>query len=124
MELSPLFLERIAAAEERGRLRGLAESERVLQERILQERLAAAEAIRLESERVLQERLAAAEESRRQDTIVRVMRQLKRKLNNPPSELDDRVRSLSIIQLEVLGDDLLDFTKIDDLLAWLSANEI
>jgi hypothetical protein len=96
-----VLLERIAAAEERGRLQGLAESERVLQER-----LAAVEASHRESE------LKSLQDL--------VMRQLKRRLVNLPSELDDRVKSLSSSQLEALGDDLLDFTQIDDLLSWLS----
>ncbi len=38
-------------------------------------------------------------------------------------EVRDRIQSLSLIQLEALGEALLDFTTIADLLNWLQANQ-
>ena len=51
-----------------------------------------------------------------------VVRLLNRKLGNLPLQLLDRVNSLPIDRLELLGEDLLDFTLIIDLEAWLSQN--
>ncbi len=49
-----------------------------------------------------------------------ILRQLTRKLGNIPSELPARVNSLSIEQLESLGEALLDFNAIADLENWLA----
>jgi predicted transposase/invertase (TIGR01784 family) len=51
-----------------------------------------------------------------------VLKQLTRKLGNISPEVRSRVNSLTIEQLESLGEDLLDFTKISDLLAWLETH--
>jgi predicted transposase YdaD len=48
-----------------------------------------------------------------------VLRQLTRKLGNIPTELPPRINSLSIEQLESLGEALLDFNAIADLENWL-----
>ena len=51
-----------------------------------------------------------------------VLKQLTRKLGNITPEVRSRVNSLEIDKLESLGEDLLDFTSIADLEAWLSQN--
>ena len=38
-------------------------------------------------------------------------------------ELQQRIQSLSLNQLETLGEALLDFTAMEDLLHWLQANQ-
>ena len=48
-----------------------------------------------------------------------VLKQLTRKLGNINPEIRSRVNSLTIDLLESLGEDLLDFTQMSDLLAWL-----
>jgi Domain of unknown function (DUF4351) len=51
-----------------------------------------------------------------------VIKQLTRKLGNINPEVRSRVTSLTIDKLESLGEDLLDFTSMADLEAWLSQN--
>jgi Domain of unknown function (DUF4351) len=51
-----------------------------------------------------------------------VLKQLDRKLGNISPEVRSRVTSLMIDKLESLGEDLLDFTSMADLEAWLSQN--
>ena len=74
MQLSPLLLERVAAAEERGELKGYQEL---------------------------------------------VIRQLKKRFGDLSSELEIQVKILSLLEAERLGEALLDFTKVSDLLNWL-----
>jgi hypothetical protein len=49
-----------------------------------------------------------------------VLRQLNRKLGVITPEIRSRVNSLTIDKLESLGEDLLDFTSMADLEAWLN----
>jgi Domain of unknown function (DUF4351) len=51
-----------------------------------------------------------------------VLKILTRKLGNINPEVRSRVNSLTIEQIESLGEDLLDFTQMSDLLAWLDAH--
>jgi predicted transposase YdaD len=51
-----------------------------------------------------------------------VLKQLTRKLGNINSEIRSRINSLTIDRLESLGEDLLDFTQMSDLLTWLDPN--
>ncbi|HEY9826985.1 MAG TPA: Rpn family recombination-promoting nuclease/putative transposase [Stenomitos sp.] len=51
-----------------------------------------------------------------------VLRQLKRRLGTFPSEMEDRVQSLGLTQLELLGEALLDFSQLSDLSDWLQHN--
>jgi Domain of unknown function (DUF4351) len=79
MQLSPLFLEKLQAAEERGEVKGQQEL---------------------------------------------VLRQLNRRMgNNVSLEVEAKVKSLSLSQLEELGEALLDFTQIEDLIGWLDAHQ-
>ena len=48
-----------------------------------------------------------------------VIRQLSRKIGNLSPELEIRIRNLPIETLENLGEDLLDFNSLDDLISWL-----
>jgi hypothetical protein len=51
-----------------------------------------------------------------------VLKILTRKLGNISPEVRSRVNTLDIDKLESLGEDLLDFTSMADLEAWLSQN--
>jgi len=52
-----------------------------------------------------------------------INRQLTRRIGEMSSELIERVQKLSIEKLEVLGEDLLKFTQVDDLESWLTNNQ-
>jgi predicted transposase/invertase (TIGR01784 family) len=52
-----------------------------------------------------------------------VLKQLTRKFGKIDSELQARVNSLKIDRIESLGEALLDFTQMGDLLAWLDGND-
>ena len=51
-----------------------------------------------------------------------ILKLLNRKLGNVSPEVRSRVNSLDIDKLESLGEDLLDFTSMADLEAWLNQN--
>ena len=53
-----------------------------------------------------------------------ILRQLTRRVGVVPERLTDRIQDLSIEQLEILAEDLLDFQGLDDLNAWFKAIEI
>ncbi|MGH2415294.1 MAG: DUF4351 domain-containing protein, partial [Microcystaceae cyanobacterium] len=48
-----------------------------------------------------------------------VLRQLQKRVAEIPEEVKKQVQALLLEQLEALGEALLDFTAIDDLLNWL-----
>jgi predicted transposase YdaD len=75
--------------------------------------------IELQQTRVYQE---AKAEGKAEEGRYLVIKQLTRKLGNLNPQLLDRVNSLPIDRLELLGEALLDFTSLDDLEAWLSQN--
>ncbi|BAY26870.1 hypothetical protein NIES2100_66860 [Calothrix sp. NIES-2100] len=52
-----------------------------------------------------------------------VIRQLQKRVGELPQEVQQRIQSLSLEQLETLGEALLDFSAIADLLNWLQANQ-
>ena len=58
-------------------------------------------------------------EGRQEEAIAIVMRLLNRRCGALSSSLENQVRSLSVNQLEVLGEALLDFQGIRDLEIWL-----
>jgi predicted transposase/invertase (TIGR01784 family) len=68
--------------------------------------------IELQQTRVYQEAKADGEQTL-------VLKQLTRKLGTITPEVRAQVNSLNIEQLESLGEDLLDFSQMSDLLAWL-----
>jgi hypothetical protein len=47
---------------------------------------------------------------------------LQKRVGELPEEVKKQVLTLSLADLEVLGEALLDFTAIDDLLNWLQAH--
>ena len=58
---------------------------------------------------------------KQQEAIAMVMRPLARRVGTLDSELLARLRALSIEQLEDLGEALLDFSSVADLVAWLQS---
>jgi predicted transposase YdaD len=64
----------------------------------------------------------AKAEGRTEEGQLLILKMLTRKLSNISPEVRSRVNSLTIEQLESLGEDLLDFTSMADLEAWLSQN--
>jgi predicted transposase YdaD len=55
--------------------------------------------------------------------LILVLRQLDRRIGSITPELKAGVQSLSLTQLENLGEALLDFTDLSDLVAWLQAHQ-
>jgi predicted transposase YdaD len=51
-----------------------------------------------------------------------ILRLLQRRVGELSPESQDRIRSLSLNELENLGEALLDFTAMEDLLNWLQTN--
>ena len=52
-----------------------------------------------------------------------IMRQLTRRFSAIAPELQTKIQQLSIPQLEDLGETLLDFSSVNDLIAWLETQE-
>lgn len=52
-----------------------------------------------------------------------VLRLLQKRVGELPQEVWERIQTLSLEQLEALGEALLDFIAIEDLLNWLEANQ-
>ncbi len=52
-----------------------------------------------------------------------MLRQLQKRVGELPQEVRGCIQTLSLEQLEALGEALLDFTVIEDLLNWLEANQ-
>jgi hypothetical protein len=52
-----------------------------------------------------------------------ILRLLQRRVGELSPELQERIQSLSLNQLETLGEALLDFTGMEDLLKWLQTNQ-
>ncbi|WP_373541277.1 DUF4351 domain-containing protein [Chamaesiphon sp.] len=87
MQLSPLYLEKIQAAELVGEQRG---------------------------------EVKGKNQGRVEEARGLVTRQLNRKLGNVSPELLTRIEALSLERVELLGEDLLDFTSIANLEQWLA----
>jgi predicted transposase/invertase (TIGR01784 family) len=76
--------------------------------------------IELQQTRVYQEARAEGEtigEAREQALILRL---LKRRVGNVSIDLETQIKALPLDQLEELGEALLDFSQINDLVAWLN----
>ncbi|WP_442861100.1 DUF4351 domain-containing protein [Calothrix sp. NIES-3974] len=61
------------------------------------------------------------EEGRKAEACQLITRQLTRRVGELPQPVRSQVESLSLEQLENLGEALLDFTSMADLDAWLAA---
>ena len=48
-----------------------------------------------------------------------VLRLLNRRVGTLEPFLEERIRELPLVRLETLGEDLLDFTEMSDLVNWL-----
>ncbi len=59
------------------------------------------------------------QEGRQEEAIALTLRQLRRRLGELSARTEVRIRKLSVLELEQLGEDLLDFEKAADLSAWL-----
>jgi predicted transposase YdaD len=73
--------------------------------------------IEIEQTRVYQDAKADGEK-------IMVIKQLTRKLGNITPEIRSRVNSLNIDRLESLGESLLYFSQMSDLIGWLDANQV
>jgi predicted transposase/invertase (TIGR01784 family) len=51
-----------------------------------------------------------------------ILRQLNRQVGNLSIELEARVKALPLVQLDALGEALLDFGEVNDLVAWLDVD--
>ena len=60
---------------------------------------------------------------RQEEGVALVLRQLNRRLGNVSDEMRVRVQSLSVAQVEMLAEALLDFTGAADLEAWMRSSE-
>jgi len=63
------------------------------------------------------------EEGRQQEAATFVLRLLTRRFGSLTAELEEQIKALSTIQLEELGEALLDFTDATELVAWLQHNQ-
>jgi Domain of unknown function (DUF4351) len=88
MQLSPLYLEKIQAAEDIGRQAGLLEGE---------------------------------QQGEIKEAQTLILRQLKRRVGNVSVDLESQIKTLPLAQLEELGEALLDFSQMDDLVTWLNS---
>jgi predicted transposase YdaD len=85
MQLSPLFLEKLQAAEQQGKVDG-------------------------------------RQEGKTEEGQALILRQLKRRVGNISVDIETRIKTLPLPQLEELGEALLDFSSITDLEQWLNQN--
>jgi hypothetical protein len=51
------------------------------------------------------------------------MKQLTRRIGSLAPEMATQVQALSLLQLEALGEALLDFSQLEDLIGWLEENQ-
>ena len=75
--------------------------------------------IELQHTRVYQEARAEGEIKEGQTLI---LRQLKRRVGNVSIDLEAQIKALPLAQLEELGEALLDFSQMVDLVAWLNVD--
>ncbi|TVP56130.1 MAG: DUF4351 domain-containing protein [Nodularia sp. (in: Bacteria)] len=62
------------------------------------------------------------ERGRQEGELAVILKLLKRRVGELSPEIQQRIQSLSGNQLETLGEALLDFTSMSDLLNWLESN--
>jgi predicted transposase/invertase (TIGR01784 family) len=80
--------------------------------------------IELQQTRVYQEaREEGREEGRQAEGSAVVLKQLQRKLGKLPDEIQAQIMALSIERLELLAEELLDFSELENLTAWLAAHQ-
>jgi predicted transposase/invertase (TIGR01784 family) len=64
----------------------------------------------------------AREDATKTAQLSLIMRQMVRRLGTIEPDIENRIRQLSVQQLENLGDSVLDFTNLSDVTAWLQIN--
>jgi predicted transposase YdaD len=64
--------------------------------------------------------LQGREEGRQEGKLELVMRLLNRKIGLMAPDVEERIRNLTVTQLENLAEALLDFTTPEDLVNWLN----
>jgi predicted transposase/invertase (TIGR01784 family) len=80
--------------------------------------------IELQQTRVYQEaREEGREEGRQAEGVAVVLKQLQRKLGELPDEVQSQIMALSIERLELLAEELLDFSSLENLTTWLAAHQ-
>ncbi|WP_442994307.1 DUF4351 domain-containing protein [Scytonema sp. PRP1] len=52
-----------------------------------------------------------------------IMRQLNQRIGTVEAELQERIRQVSLAQLEDLAEALLHFSNVEDLIAWLNKQQ-
>ena len=62
----------------------------------------------------------AKEEGRQEGESALILRLLKRRIGSVDEALASQIQGLAIEQLEALGEALLDFTELNDLVLWLN----
>jgi predicted transposase YdaD len=62
------------------------------------------------------------QQGQKREAVSFVMRQLTRRVGELSPELEAQIQSLSVETLEDLGEALLDFTGVEDLVSWLGDN--
>ena len=72
-----------------------------------------------EEQGIVKGRLEGRIEGQKQGQANTILRLLNRKLGNLSKETENRIKSLESSQLDILTEDLLDFTSFDDLQNWL-----
>jgi predicted transposase YdaD len=70
-------------------------------------------------EKIQEAQQVGRQEGRTEEGQALILRLLTRRVGNVPMEAEIRVKALPLERLEELGEALLDFTQIGDLLAWL-----
>ncbi|NET60816.1 MAG: DUF4351 domain-containing protein [Symploca sp. SIO2E6] len=70
-------------------------------------------------EQVLQKATLAKQEGRQEGERSLVLRLLNRRVGSLPQPLQDQIEQLPLEALEELGEALLDFAEMDDLVQWL-----
>jgi predicted transposase YdaD len=76
--------------------------------------------IKLQQTRVYQEARAEGEAIGAAREQALILRQLNRRVGNVSIDLETQIKALPLEQLEELGEALLDFSQINDLVAWLN----
>jgi predicted transposase YdaD len=80
--------------------------------------------IELQQTRVYQEAREEGRQAGRQaEGATVILKLLQRKLGKLPDEIQAQIMALSIEQLELLAEELLDFSKLENLTAWLAAHQ-
>lgn len=62
------------------------------------------------------------QQGKQEEALALIMRLLPRRIGAIAPDLEERIRGLSLFQLEELAEALLDFSAANDLTVWLDAN--